>query len=1001
MAPGRVVRVSAAALAFVVLLPALCLAQTGIIAGVVKDTTGAVMPGVTVEAASPALIEKVRSAVTDGAGLYKIVDLTPGTYSVTFTLPGFNTVKREGVALSAGFTATIDGELRVGSLEETITVSGASPLVDVQNTRQQTAVPRDVIDALPIAKSAQNFATFVPGVVATSQDVGGSVADRIPSLRIHGSRAIEMPLLYDGMRVNNMNATPGGGHLMWGQNAGAVQEYTVEVGALSAEADVSGVRENAVPKAGGNTFHGTLFTDYTNKSLQSTSNVPDITKATWYKVLWDFNPSAGGPIKQDKLWYYLAYRYWGNNEHLPGVYPNTYPLGSLIYQPDFDHPAYNMVWAQSFDGRVTWQVGQKHKISVLADNIQRCWCHWTQSATVDPDAAAWLRDGPNFVGQVTYAAPLTARLLIDAGYTYHPESWGWWPQPNLPWGTYAVTELATGVNFNAAGTGGIGGAYAQHRSRQWNGKFYLSYVTGTHNFKVGIQEMHGSRVIDQWTLGPQASLSVLNGVPRSVTEFTYPYTTLANQPAYDGIFAQDQWTVKRLTMNLGMRLDWNYSNIPAQTYPATPLAPERSFPAVNEAPAWWDVSPRVGLAYDLFGKGKTALKFTVGRFVQAVTTAYADNASGIVAAANSTARTWTDSNVNGTPDCDLKLPQANGECGAMANPNFGTTKINTFYDPKFLTGWQNRPYDWEIQGGVQHELLTGLSLSATWVRHWWGGFLATDNTLVNPSDYSSYCVAAPVDPRLPGGGGNQICGFMDINPNKFGQVNNVVSLAKNYGPAISDVYTGVDGSVNARLPHQFLLQGGFNVGHEVFNDCGVIGNVDTASGGPVDIQFSGLGTPLVTTVNGLAGPSSLYCKIAPPYQTQVKLAFSGPLPWRSNLSVAYQSIPGKQIVASYNVPSSLIAPSLGRPLAAGANATANVQLVAPGTMYGGRLDQLDLRLSKTFAWESRRVQPQFNVYNLLNSGAILGFNNTYGPNWQNPTARLAGRMVKFGLQIDW
>ena len=167
-----------------------------------------------------------------------------------------------------------------------------------------------------------------------------------------------------------------------------------------------------------------------------------------------------------------------------------------------------------------------------------------------------MRDGPNFVGQVTYNAPLTARLLIDAGYTYHPESWGWWPQPNLPWGTYAVTELGTGVNFNAAGTGGIGGAYAQHRSRQWNGKFYVSYVTGTHNFKVGFQEMHGSRIIDQWTLGTQASLSVLNGVPRSVTEFTYPYTTLANQPAYDGIFAQDQWTVKHLTMNLGMRLDW-------------------------------------------------------------------------------------------------------------------------------------------------------------------------------------------------------------------------------------------------------------------------------------------------------------------------------------------------------------------------------------------------------------------------------------------------------------
>src|SRR6266404_777816 len=138
MVRRRVVQVGLAALAFMVLLPALGLAQTGIIAGLVKDTSGAVMPGVTVEAASPALIEKVRTAVTDGSGQYKIVDLVPGTYTVTFTLAGFNTAKREGIALSAGFTASVDGELRVGALEETITVSGQSPLIDVQNTREQT-----------------------------------------------------------------------------------------------------------------------------------------------------------------------------------------------------------------------------------------------------------------------------------------------------------------------------------------------------------------------------------------------------------------------------------------------------------------------------------------------------------------------------------------------------------------------------------------------------------------------------------------------------------------------------------------------------------------------------------------------------------------------------------------------------------------------------------------------------------------------------------------------
>jgi hypothetical protein len=208
----------------------------------------------------------------------------------------------------------------------------------------------------------------------------------------------------------------------------------------------------------------------------------------------------------------------------------------------------------------------------------------------------------------------------------------------------------------------------------------------------------------------------------------------------------------------------------------------------------------------------------------------------------------------------------------MANVNFGTTNINTTYDPNFLQGWGKRPYDWEIQGGVQHELLSGLSVGATYVRHWWGNLLAVKNRAVTtPSDYSSYCITAPVDPRLPGGGGNQICGFEDINPNKFGQVDNFVTLASNYGGNITDVYNGVDLSVNARLPRGVLVQGGVNVGHEVFNSCNVIGKVDTPSGGPIDIQFGGVGTPLVTTINGLAAPSTNYCEIAPPFQTQAKL----------------------------------------------------------------------------------------------------------------------------------
>ena len=168
-----------------------------------KDTSGAVLPGVTVEAASPALIEKVRTVVTDGAGQYKIVDLRPGVYTVTFTLAGFSTVKREGIELTASFTATVNADLRVGALEETITVTGETPTVDVQNVVQQRVMTRDIIDAVPAGtKSAMVLGVLIPGVTTISQDVGGTISAR-PRSRSTAAAPQEMQLLHDGMAYNN------------------------------------------------------------------------------------------------------------------------------------------------------------------------------------------------------------------------------------------------------------------------------------------------------------------------------------------------------------------------------------------------------------------------------------------------------------------------------------------------------------------------------------------------------------------------------------------------------------------------------------------------------------------------------------------------------------------------------------------------------------------------------------------------------------------------------
>src|SRR5215510_7390902 len=254
-------------LAAAVLLPSLALAQ-GTLTGTIKDQSGGVMPGVTVEASSPALIEKVRTAVTDGAGQYKIVNLVPGVYSVTFSLTGFNTVKRDGIELTASFTATVNADLRVGELTETINVSGQSPTVDVQNVVQQKVMTRDVLDAIPVGmKSTGQIGVLIPGVTSTSQDVGGSQFSG-QGLAIHGSRLNEVASLYDGMQYN-VGQGRGGQFVAITTNDGTVQEVAVETGGLSAEAEVGGMRLNLVPRDGGNTFKGLFTTSYTDHNLQN------------------------------------------------------------------------------------------------------------------------------------------------------------------------------------------------------------------------------------------------------------------------------------------------------------------------------------------------------------------------------------------------------------------------------------------------------------------------------------------------------------------------------------------------------------------------------------------------------------------------------------------------------------------------------------------------------------------------------------------------------------
>ena len=946
-------------------------AQTGEIAGLARDNSGAVLPGVTVEAASPALIEKVRTASTDGQGVYKIIDLRPGVYTVTFTLPGFSTVRREGIELTAAFTATVNAEMQVGAVEETITVSGSTPLVDVQNTRQQKVFTDDLIETLPTGKNFRNIAVLIPGVVTTGgytgQDVGGSTGEAFGlALSVHGSRSGDAPLLFDGMRYNNL--TGSGLYSTMVINTGVVEEMNIEVGGMSAETETSGVRVNVIPKDGGNRFSGLVAASYTNNNLQA-DNIDDALRAAGVlpfgvQKVWDFNPAVGGPIKRDRLWFYGSFRSWGTDTALPGSFYDTDPL-DFVYTPDLSRPGIDDRPNKSENLRLTWQVSRKHKVTFYGAADQRCVCHINLSATITPEASQVWNGKPSALYQASWSSPISSRVLLEAGLSVHPEKIMHLRQPYVTPETLSVLELSTNTTFRAAPT------YFEFPTTVTSTKFNASYVTGSHAFKTGLATMNGCR--SPYTYANQdTSLRLLNKVPNGITVYATPYGSKDCIKTNLSLFGQDQWRRARLTMNLGVRFDYFNGYVPAQHLSATRWVPfEQDFAPVYDAPNFKDLSPRFGAVYDLFGNGKTAVKFNVGEYLEQIGTQYTSRVNPVNLTVTSATRNWDD--VNG----DF-FPQLS-ELGPLSNSRFGQPGVVTrHYDDELTRGWGRRANDWEISAGIAHEVVTGLSVTATYNSHWFDNLTVIDNLPVTPADYDQYCITAPSDSRLPGGGGNQICGLYDLKPEKFGLVDQQVRFTDHYGER-TQRYTGVDVAAAARLPRGVVLQGGLSTGRTRNASCYVVDS-------PGELRF---------------------CDNTPPYLSQLKFFVVYPLPWWGlRTSATYQSLPGVDVGASYVATNAEIAPSLGRNLgscrgSATCNGTVTIELIEPGTLYGERMNQIDFRLGKTIRVGRTRVEGQFDLYNLTNANAVLGINSRYGPAWTNPTQVLPGRLAKVGVSLTF
>jgi carboxypeptidase family protein len=992
------------------------------IAGSVKNPAGELLPGVLVEASSPALIESTRSAVTDGNGRYRIEDLRPGTYKVRFTLTGWTPFEQEGIELSGSLTATVNAQLGIRGITDTITVTAENPLVDIHAPRSEVTLTGEVVKSVPTIRSYNALVGLIPGVVTSINDVVTSTATT--SFPIHGGRTNEGRLLLDGL---NIGSPPSGNSATsYVVDVGDAQEVTFAAGGLG-EVETAGLLMNVIPKAGGNTTSGSLFASGTGEHLQSNNLTPELERqglvATPLQKVYDFSGTLGGPIARNRAWYFVNGHTGGNTRPSANVYYNLNAgnPAQWLYSPDLQRREYSDRTFENASARVTWQLTPRNKVGAFWDAQSLCrTCTGATPGLAEPQRitpeAVGVLGRPLHVTQATWVSPVSANLLLEAAFggTYFGVG-NFERDPNPTRDLIRVSEqCASGCGLN----GNIPGmvyrsqdfSVAHTGSYLWKGS--ASYVTGTHSLKIGYQHTFMTDDRTWMTNNQNLTYRVNNGVPNQLTQSISPWVNNA-RAAWNGVFVQEQWTHERVTLQGALRFDRAYSWFPAQQEgPSRFLPTPIVIPETRGVDSYKDITPRLGAAVDLFGNGRTALKINFGKYLEGA------GVSGNYANTNPTlrmpqttnafgpagvTRAWIDANQNFSPDCDLLNPSAQdlrasgGDlCGVMSNTNFGRNILTNAFDRGVLNGWGVRPSDWTLAVSLEHQILSRASASVTYSRRTFHQFFVVDNLALTSADFTPFTVTAPVDPRLPGGGGYTIGGLYDVVPEKAGQVSNLVTESAAYG-RWAQYFNGLDLAINVRT-ESFTLAAGTSTGQTVADNCDVRGHLPELSTTTTGTSTFGAGLN-----NSGVTPLSPYCHVAYGILMQFKGLASYLVP-KIDVQVAatIQSRPGVMLAANYAIPNDVVAPGLGRNLSGNAQ-NVTVNLVPAGMMYGDRLNEFDLRVAKMFKIGGSRSTVGIEVYNALNSSAVLAYNTAYVPDgpWLQPMAVMTPRLFKFTLGIDF
>jgi hypothetical protein len=939
---------AAAAILVALLFPAAASAQSSIV-GLVRDTSGAVMPGVSVEASSPALIEKAREVVTDSQGRYTVLDLRPGVYKVSFTLQGFKTFIQDSIDLPSNFTATVNAELSLGAVEESITVSGQAPAVDVQSAARTTILTRDLLDAVPVPRMYQAEGALAVGTRQSDQNVGGARSAVNPRLTAHRSVTKDTTIDVDGMKMNTL---VGGGDSHPDHNDAMTQETTVQTASLGAEVSAGGPHLNLIPREGGNHYSGATYLGYTDNSFQS-DNLGDLISRGLQtpdavSKIYDVNLSLGGPIVGDKLWFFGSYRNVGNDNIVANsFYPNGAPG---IYDQR----------VRNYTIRLTWQTNAHNKLTAYEDYQ---WKYVGHLYTSGIDVATASRTRPpvlKYTNAVKWTSTPTTRLMFDAGYGTSVNAYTEKFQPGIKQERYSPAWYTTLARQDITRATTIGASTPE--TGTYNFRYMVisnvAYVTGSNTLKAGFQ-WHIGQTWNTADTNGDLTERFRDGVPDSVIVYNTPARLYNLMGADMGLYVQDSWTRKRLTVNPGLRWEYFNSSDQAKAVEAGRFVPARTFGEIADLPNWKNLAPRFSMVYDLTGDAKTAIKGSINKYNRSYTTDFANRYNPLVL--QSDTRNWSDCDfLPGTSTCSsLVLPTnkdgiaQDNEIGPSNNNRFGLTPAR-HPDPNI-----KRPYDIEYSLSVVRELFHGVSVTGAWYRRDTYNIEQQTNLLAGPADYASFQIVNPID-------SSDIVTVYNLNRAKQGLVDLLDTTATDRSQTRVN-YNGLEASFSARLPHGASMFGGWSADKIV--------NVSCANSDPNTLRYC---------------DQSQY---GVPFQSDFKFAGSHPLPYGVQLGASLASYAGLPLAVNYSVPAAAFP--------GGRTQSVTVNLVPPGSKFLDRWTQLDLSFRKVFTVGRLKIDGALDMFNALNSNVVLAENQNFGSTLGQPQAVLQGRLLRISSQIKF